>query len=111
MALALLWQRCREVPLMPRGLKKDVPKRIKDRPVWVEEMIAALSRYPFLMKDRHLSEFAGISASTLRKARCEGLIRGAGDFPPPVKIGGRIFYRKPDVIEWLVSLKPQDIES
>ena len=93
---------------MPRGLKKDVPKRVKDRSLPVEQITAELACYPLLLKDSDVSAISGISVSTLRKARCDGLIRGANDFPPHTPIGGRVFYKKSSFIKWLASLKESD---
>jgi hypothetical protein len=44
--------------------------------------------------------YCGFSAKTLAMHAC------AGTGPKFVKIGGRVFYRKPDLDEWLASFEP-----
>ena len=94
---------------MPRrGLKQGQPKRVADRPMAVEQITADLAHLPLLLKDTDIAKILRIPTATLRKARCSGAIRGASDFPPHVRIGGRIFYKKASLISWLDSLEERN---
>ena len=96
---------------MPRGLRKGERKRVADRPISTVEIVDDLKNLPLLLKDTDVSRIFGISASTLRKGRVNGLIRGADDLPPHVRVSGRIYYRRSDLEKWLAGLTPRSAAS
>jgi hypothetical protein len=60
-----------------------------------------ISIFPDGRMDRNnAAAYSGFSAKTLAMHAC------AGTGPKFVKIGGRVFYRKPDLDDWLGSFKP-----
>jgi hypothetical protein len=65
-------------------------------------------KLPALLTDEQLSMVINVSASALRKARCEGVTGSRTPLPPFVKVGGRIRYRLSDVLLWVESLTPRE---
>jgi predicted DNA-binding transcriptional regulator AlpA len=65
-------------------------------------------KLPALLTDEQLSQIINISASALRKARCEGVTGSRTPLPPFVKIGGRIRYRLSDVLAWVAALEARE---
>ncbi len=64
-------------------------------------MISDIYVFPDGRMDRpNAAKYSGFSAKTLAMHAC------AGTGPKFVKIGGRVFYRKPDLDCWLNSFEP-----
>jgi hypothetical protein len=70
--------------------------------------IVEWDKLPALLTDEQLATVINISASALRKARCEGVTGSRTPLPPFVKVGGRIRYRLSDVLLWVESLTPRE---
>jgi hypothetical protein len=60
---------------------------------------------PLLLDEKRAAELLGVSLSSLRKARCEGQHGLRTAMPPYVRVGGRILYRRDDLIQWVASLR------
>jgi hypothetical protein len=61
-----------------------------------------------LLDDKAAASLLGVSASYLRKSRCEGAIANRTPAPPFVRVGGRVLYRRSDLEIWVASLEGRD---
>ena len=77
---------------------------IKNRPLPVVEW----DKLPMLLTDAQLAAIINVSASTLRKWRCEGAIKDRTTMPPFVRIGGNVRYPLKDVLAWIDGLERRD---
>jgi hypothetical protein len=65
-------------------------------------------KLPALLTDSQLAQVINVSASALRKARCEGAVGSRTNMPPFVRIGGRIRYKLVDVLRWVDQLESRE---
>ena len=67
-----------------------------------------------LLDEQETSDFLGVSASFLRKCRCQGRslygTKAKSMTPPPfTRIGGRVYYKRSDLQKWVDDLVSQDV--
>jgi hypothetical protein len=65
-------------------------------------------KLPALLTDEQLAQVINVSASALRKARCEGVTGSRMKKPPFVRVGGRVRYALSDALEWVSKLERRD---
>jgi hypothetical protein len=63
---------------------------------------------PLLLSDKDAAAFIGVSTSYLRKSRCDGVIANRTQAPPFVRVGGRVLYRRSDLVAWVAALEGRD---
>ena len=56
---------------------------------------------PAAMNDKDAAIYIGMSASWLRKSRCDGYLKGRTPAPPHIKIGSTVRYLVKDLDKWL----------
>jgi len=60
---------------------------------------------PLLLDERSAAQFLGVSLSYLRKSRSEGAPGGRTPAPPFRRVGGRVYYARDTLIEWVNGLE------
>ena len=64
---------------------------------------------PLLLDEKQAVQYLGVSLSYLRKGRTEGAPGGRTQSPSFVRVGGRVYYRRPDLDNWVSSLASQRV--
>ena len=64
---------------------------------------------PLLLDEKQAADFLGVSLSFLRKSRSEGAPGNRTQAPLFVRVGGRIYYRRPDLDSWVAGLEARRI--
>jgi hypothetical protein len=65
---------------------------------------ASVEAAPLLLNEKETAKRLGVSLSFLRKARCEGAHHNRTESPPFVRLGGRVYYPREDLLDWLAGL-------
>jgi predicted DNA-binding transcriptional regulator AlpA len=89
---------------MAHGRKGAGGMTIRNRELPVVEW----DKLPALLTDSQLAQVINISASALRKARCDGAVASRTPMPPFVRVGGRVRYRLSDVLKWVEQLEARE---
>jgi hypothetical protein len=62
-----------------------------------------------LLDEKKTALVLGVSLSYLRKARCEGAHHNRTPGPLFVQVGGRIYYRRTDLKDWVDNLASRQV--
>jgi hypothetical protein len=62
-----------------------------------------------LLDEKKTALLLGVSLSYLRKARCEGAHHNRTPGPLFVQVGGRIYYRRADLKDWVNNLVSRQV--
>jgi len=58
-----------------------------------------------LLNEKEAARFLGVSVHFLRLGRCKGAPGNRTQTPLFVKLGGRVYYKRPDLIRWFSELE------
>ena len=64
---------------------------------------------PLLLSKKQAARYLGVSPSFLDKARSEGAPGDRSPGPPFVRVGGRVFYRPPELDAWVDGLEARRV--
>jgi hypothetical protein len=67
------------------------------------------SEMPLLLTEKRAAAYLGVSLPFLRRGRSEGKTGRRTQTPPFVHCGGRIYYRRSDLEEWVSGLVSQEV--
>jgi hypothetical protein len=62
-----------------------------------------------LLTEKQAARFLGVSLPFLRRGRSQGTTGCRTPTPPFVKLGGRVFYRRSDLIVWVDGLTAREV--
>ena len=79
-----------------------IKNRVSKKPLSVDPKAT-----PLLLNEEQTAGEIGVSVSYLRKSRSTGVLKHKTPAPPHIKVGGRVFYRRPDIKVWYDDLRPQ----
>jgi hypothetical protein len=82
----------------------SIKRRVADTPP-----TAGWESLPMLLDEKKTALLLGVSLSYLRKARCEGAQHNRTPGPLFIQVGGRIYYRRADLKDWVDNLVSRQV--
>jgi predicted DNA-binding transcriptional regulator AlpA len=67
------------------------------------------TEHTLLLDEKKAAAFLGVSLPFLRRGRSEGKTGHRTQTPPFVRVGGRVYYRRSDLSEWVSALTSQEV--